>query len=188
MARLVYVEGIIGVGKSTALSALKDLGHTVVFEDVDNWTLWKKRCLNPERFSFPFQVEVCLSMLNHFRRALKKNRRGTIFCERSMLSSLVFALSAPITKEEKRVLEDLIITLHSSLNKVPAHFVYLKCDPDVAMNRIRKRNRAGEHLITTHYLKELDHHYNSTIEFKDIIDVTSLTPDQVVMRLCHQHT
>jgi len=66
--------------------------------------------------------------------------------------------------------------------------IYLKCPVQIAMKRIKQRNRHGENKVTEEYLEQLDRHYDEWINNKksDIPVETILVPfiqDDTIQRI-----
>jgi thymidylate kinase len=100
-------------------------------------------------------MEIMYSIISRIRHAIA-HCRGTVYCERSVLSTIVFfAVSPHICSEERQVVRDFASMLHGGLG-VPVLSVYLSCDPAVALDRIRQRDRDGEEGIDFDYLLALD--------------------------------
>ena len=61
--------------------------------------------------------------------------------------------------------------------KVPHGFIYLQVDPEVAYERIKKRQRAGESSISLEYLKQIHHcHENFLVEKINVLPELAQTP------------
>jgi deoxyadenosine/deoxycytidine kinase len=103
--------------------------------------------------------------------------------ERSILSDYrIFAKmlfdDGKITAVEWKLYEDWFNWLSYEFNSVPKKIIYLRCDPDVAFQRIHKRNRMEESGITFEYIEKLHkYHDDWLLNEKEIpvlvIDVSS---------------
>lgn len=190
MGRLVFLEGVIGVGKTSILDALRRRGHNVVEEDVNGWVLWDNRCLDPARYTFSFQVEVCLSIHKCIQNAIIECE-GLVFCERSVKSSVVFAqvskdLYGHVCDKEIDVLLQLCSRLSDTITghcRGPAMTVYLWCPIQVALCRIEGRGRSGERSIEGDYLTALDSGFRKTCKFDIDLCTDGVTPDEVAVQL-----
>jgi deoxyadenosine/deoxycytidine kinase len=159
---MFFVEGNIGTGKSTFLTHLSR-EFKVVPEPVDEWTKMKnangKNIIeefysDPKRNAYLFQSIAFRSRIKNITGI-----RG-YFVERSVYTDRnIFAQ----TCREDGFIGDIewddyvswFDWLTSEFKISPMGFVYLRCEPEVSFERIKKRNRSGEENITLDYLKKL---------------------------------
>jgi len=171
----VVVEGNIGSGKTTFLrpymattmdstNPTSDLVE-VVEEPVGSWrnlqgtNLLKLMYEDPKRWSLMFQTYVQLTMIQHHTKSSIKPIR---VMERSLLSARYCFVEnlyngGNMTDAEYAVLSEwfnFLITCPQLDFKID-QIVYLRTDPEVAYERIKKRKRPEEHLIPFSYLKDL---------------------------------
>jgi thymidylate kinase len=160
---MIFVEGNIGTGKSTFLTHLSK--HCkVILEPVDEWTQMKnangKNILeefysDPARNAYLFQSIAFRSRMKNIVR-----REEGCFVERSIYTDRnVFAK----TCREDGLIGDIewhdyvswFDWLTTEFQVRPQGFVYLRCEPEVSLGRIKKRNRSGEENISLEYLNKL---------------------------------
>jgi deoxyadenosine/deoxycytidine kinase len=175
MPKIIAIEGNIGVGKSTFTKILKDnfLNLTVVSEPVDMWLNIKNKegenilglfYKDIKRWAYTFQNLAYVTRMIKIQDALQKSE-GTVFLDRSLgTDKNVF---------EKMLYDDKILTdiehdmynlwynfyekyVNNNSNQT---YIYLKCNPEIAFERIKKRGRQEEENITLEYLKKL-HKYH----------------------------
>lgn len=169
----VVVEGNIGSGKTTFLqpfmestkNSLNPISELVEVteEPVSKWrncqgtNLLQLMYEDPKRWSLMFQTYVHLTMIqNHTSPCTKPIR----LMERSLarycfLENLYNG--GNMTDAEYAVLSEwfnFLITCPQLDLKID-QIVYLRTDPEVAYERIKKRSRPEEHLIPFTYLKDL---------------------------------
>ena len=168
---MIYsIEGNIGSGKSTLIKYLNEYLDPELFvfiqEPIEDW----KQIVDPETkqnkieqfygdmktHAFSFQMMAYISRLVKIKEALKKYPNKHIIVERSLYTDKnVFA---------KMLYEDKLIgeTDYQIYNQwfshfieelPPIHYVYLQTNPEIALKRIRKRNRSGEESITIEYIQ-----------------------------------
>lgn len=177
MARLVYVEGVIGVGKSTVLDRLQEQGEHIIAEDIRGWDLYCD-------YTFTFQVEACLTMHNRLKHAIE-HCNGTIYCERSIMASVIFTNASPnMTPREKALIAKLAITLEQTLI-VPKKTVYLECSPEIAIERIKARSGPGEQTIREQDIIKIDSVYRNLMCFDSIVNTCGQSPEQLAHTLKH---
>ncbi len=176
----VSIEAGIGVGKSTILAILlKRYGDkfNIIFEPLQEWlenySDGKTNILNMfysdiQRWGYTFQMNAFMTRIQKI-----KNERvsGKInLTERSILSDYrIFA---------RKLYEDWFKWLSYEFNSVPKKIIYLRCDPEVAFQRIHKRNRCEESGIAFEYIEKLHkYHDDWLLNEKEIpvlvIDVSS---------------
>ena len=160
---MIFIEGNVGSGKSTFLKLLENEGYKIILEPVDEWSAIKnsngKNLIeefygNQERYAYTFQSVA-------FRTRVKnlKDYNGELI-ERSVFTDKnVFAK----TCYENGKMNDIEWTdycswfdwLCESFNIKPSGFIYLRADPKISYERIKKRSRPGEETIPFEYLEEL---------------------------------
>lgn len=176
---IVSIEGNIGSGKSTLVQELKDANlypHSKVCflqEPVDEWnkiadngeTIIEKYYKDQNKYAFQFQMMAYISRLSQIKNAMKNNY-DIIFTERSVMSDKnVFAkmlYNDGILSETEHM---IYTNWHDNfISEIPeAIIVYLKTDPEIADERVKKRGRPGED-IPLEYLRKCSDYHNQWIE------------------------
>ncbi len=169
---MYIVEGNIGAGKSTFLNLVgKHLPHIkIALEPVNNWqknvygqSLLANFYENPERWSYTLET---FAMICRVREHLQDQMDPSVnrLIERSIYSGhYCFVL----TGYQNGFMNDIEWTLYNDwFNALipqkclpPRGFIYLRTTPDIAYQRIKKRNRLAEKNITFAYLKQI-HNYH----------------------------
>lgn len=180
---IVSIEGNIGSGKSTLLEKLKlyfTNNNKVIFlkEPVDDWecirdvnnkTMLELFYEDQDKHAFAFQMMAYISRLAILKDTLQNNSNCIIITERSLYTDkMVFAKM--LFDSNKISLENYSIYIKwfdtfvdcFSVDKI----VYVKTDPDICYNRIKKRSRTGESNIALEYLQKC-HTYH-----ENMLDVT----------------
>jgi len=171
----VVVEGNIGSGKTTFLAPfMRDSSNQsnpisdlveVHEEPVAKWrnlqgtNLLQLMYEDPKRWSLLFQTYVQLTML---QQHTKISTKPIHIMERSLLSARYCFIEnlyngGNMTDPEYAVISEwfnFLITC-PQLNFKIDQIIYLRTDPEVAYERIKKRKRPEEHLIPFSYLKDL---------------------------------
>jgi len=166
----VVVEGNIGCGKTTFLQHFAKYDSVdILKEPVDEWrdveghNLLQLMYQDPKRWSLPFQSYVQLTML---RQHLAQSDNPIKLMERSIHSGRYCFVenlykTGKLQGSEYSVLKEwydfLVHSQEIDLNT--DLIVYLRTDPETAMERLKSRARGEEVDIPIDYLRELhDHH------------------------------
>ncbi|XP_014777566.1 thymidine kinase 2, mitochondrial [Octopus bimaculoides] len=142
----ISVEGNIGAGKSEMLNFF---AKDPTIEDL----MYK----DPSRWGFTFQSYVQLTMLqNHMSKCAKPVQ----MMERSIYSAkYVFVenlyKSGLMPGADYEVLTEWFNWATNNLDFHVDQIIYLRCHPETALERIKKRNRKEELNITLEYLQSL---------------------------------
>lgn len=195
--QIISIEGNIGSGKSTVVNSLKQeysgniIGTNKIYfleEPVNEWTQIKdilgkniieKFYENQERYSFSFQMMAYISRLSMLKRAIKEcQEKGIriIVCERSLQTDKnVFCKmlynSNKIDEVEYQIYNKWFYEFISEIP--PIKFVYIKTDPQIAYQRVNKRNRKGE-TIDLEYLEMCSLYHDSWLLFGEEIEILSI--------------
>jgi deoxyadenosine/deoxycytidine kinase len=188
----IFIEGNIGVGKSTILSLLSEHGVETMQEPVDSWTATKeadgKNILenfydDPKRWAYTFQSVAFRSRV----RGLDRLSHGSV-AERSIFTDRrVFAevarRSGNITNVEWDDYTGWFDWVVSKTDQSAQGFVYLRADPAVCHQRIKARARQGEESIPFEYLKQLhDKHDEWLLNESNVLvlNMTRQKPEDVI--------
>jgi deoxyadenosine/deoxycytidine kinase len=169
---LVYVEGIIGAGKSTYCREVgRRLNYRVIEEPVGDNPYLKLFYSDPKRYAYEMQIyllhrRIGLQQLAAAEALYSTEYNGSMI-DRSLFGDRVF--------EELHHQDGNISDLqhHAYLVAVrnmqlmiypPTTLVYLDVEPDVALERIRERDRSCETSISLDYLSRLADGYHRLIE------------------------
>lgn len=163
---IISIEGNIGSGKSTFVQNLKDnlaqelpsaLHICFLQEPVDEWnqirnstgkTILECYYDDQQAYAFTFQMMAYITRLNRIKEALAGNY-DMIIMERSLQTDrLVFA---QMLKDEAKIsdIEFAVYTMwfDSFQAEVPhCHTIYLRTTPEIALERVRHRDREGENI------------------------------------------
>ena len=189
---IVSIEGNIGSGKTTAKEKLKEyimqhngMESTVfVDEPTDEWQTIQDENGVPilvnlysdiKRFAFRFQMMAYISRLKKLRDALRNPNTKIIITERCLITDAhVFAKmlydSKHIEEDEYQIYTRWFDEFAKEVE--PSCIVYFKASTDVCMNRIKKRNRAGEQDMQYDYLDKCNRYHDDWL----ITDPTELIP------------
>ena len=167
----VCVEGNIGSGKTTFLQIIGERlsDVTPVPEPVDIWRETKSQdpggenilqCFysDPVRFGYTFQNYAFLTRLQRIQEY--DDGKKHLIIERSIESDRrVFAETCVENKQmtslEFELYNKWATWLSKELDATPKAFIYLRCDPTISYNRLKKRDRVEESSVPLEYLVQL---------------------------------
>ena len=163
----ILIEGNIGSGKSTFLKHFEKFKNVkVITEPVHKWrnlkgdNLLQKMYEDPERWALVFQTYVQLTMLEqHTDRGDEEVK----IMERSLYSArYCFVEDLFRTKKmqasEYEVISSWFKFLNSRMHDVDLGvdlLIYLQTSPEKAMERVQKRNRGEENLISLSHIRDM---------------------------------
>lgn len=171
MKRLIYVEGIIGSGKSTVLQncAKKYPGILVMPECVSDWqnlhtqrgetiNLLELYYKDTKKWGFTFQIQVLKTLAE--RHHSITTSEAVVMAERSLQSSVKLFSHLAWESQLLSSLEYTIINnwydyLRQSTPIEPTHVLYLATSAEIAMERINQRGRPEEKTLSVEYLERL---------------------------------
>ncbi len=171
---LVSIEGIIGSGKSTIVDILsKDSNFFGITEPVDiyskfqNFNPLKETYCNPKNNAVSTQFYIVNSGISYYSSEILKSitsKSSIVVSDRCVLSSLVFTDTNYVLNNFSLFTKEYLsfyVKDKVLCNKllIPKLFIYLNISFDLALNRIKHRNRQSENLISVEFLKALNKNY-----------------------------
>jgi deoxycitidine kinase len=167
--QILVIEGNIGAGKSTFLRLLSEHLHVdPVFEPHDKWqnigdgeNLLEKFYTDIRRWAYTFQTYAFVTRVLEQEKQVKNCNTGIQVLERSVYSDrYCFAKNCyemgVMQPLEWQLYCDWFNWLVEGYTTRPTGFIYLKTDPAVCYDRLRKRNRHEEAAVPLDYLKRLN--------------------------------
>ena len=193
--KTLSIEGNIGSGKSTLFNELKTKYKNypnIIFleepvnlweqiKDRDGKTILERYYMDPTKYAFAFQMMAYISRLALLKEAVKNNPTAIFISERSLFTDReVFAKMLYKSGFIEEVNYKIYLKWFDSFSsEFPLHkVIYVKADPQVCFDRIKKRSRTGESNIPLTYLENCHTHHN------DMLDMTSsscICQDQFVL-------
>jgi deoxyadenosine/deoxycytidine kinase len=172
MPKTIQIEGNIGVGKSTFTNLLKENipNSELVSEPVDMWLHVKntdgKNILQTfyddiPRWAYTFQNVAYVTRMMKIERAIRNSTSDYVFLDRSIdTDRYVFEKmlweEGQLQKIEHEAYE-LWCQFYQEFVRTESDkkIIYLRCSPEVCLDRIKIRGREEEKNITTEYLNKL---------------------------------
>ena len=174
---VISVDGNIGSGKSTLVKYLKSKYKNLYFldEPVDEWiritddndeNILHKFYNDKSRYSYLFQnfafitrANILLNNINNLKNLLGKKiiiTERSVETDRNIFAKMLYD-SNNLTDLEYKIYNYWYNNLYPDI-KVK-NIIYLKTDPEIAFQRIKKRNRKEEEGITLDYINDVhDYH------------------------------
>lgn len=187
---MYIVEGNIGAGKSTFLKLLEQKlpNISVTLEPIHNWqgTVYGQSLLSnfyqePKRWAYTMETLTMICRVREHIAQMQKNQPNRII-ERSIYSGhYCFAQNGFeqgfMNEVEWKTYETWFNFLIPNRCKAPLGFIYLRVDPEIAYERIKKRNRLAEKTITLQYLRQVHaKHESFLIQDKKSLPNIGITP------------
>ena len=190
MIEIYSIDGNIGSGKSTLVDILKKgipsneyIDFIFLEEPVNEWndikdkdgeTILSKFYKDQDKYSFSFQMMAYISRINKIRECISKcnkNKKSIIITERSVFTDKnIFAKMLYDDKKIEEVNYQIYLKWFDEfLKEIPmTGYIYIKTDPKICFERIKKRNRVGEN-IPLEYLKRCDLYHECWLTNVDLL-------------------
>lgn len=176
---IIYIDGTVGVGKTTLLHILQDEGYSVMPEPFLDNPLLDKFYADKRRYSFSSQVYFLNKKFELIKAAAKIPNS---IVDRSIYGDFIFAKmlhdGGDMGSEEFAIYEDLFNTV-LYYSPSPKLVIYLDISLDEVLKRVQKRGRPSEQTVDKQYWADLNRNYKAAFrDYKDspivTIDVTDL--------------
>lgn len=159
---VIWVEGIIGAGKTTFTKTLSErLNLRPIFEPVDDNPLLEKSYQDPVKYVFPMQLWLMAKRHAMQQLAAWEDKYGEYagsVIDRGLPGDRVFCKmhvqEGNIDSEFWGVYEYFYEVMSLNL-PVPNLLVFLDAEPETAFARMKKRGREAENEVTLDYLVKL---------------------------------
>jgi len=169
---LIWVEGLIGCGKSTFSREVgKRLELRIVEEPVESNPYLEKFYKDPKKYAFGMQVYLlhqryAMQQLASYEATGVGNAKGAIL-DRSLSGDRVFARmhmkSENIDPLDWETYEMAYNFMARNLLP-PTLLIFLDVQPETAYDRMRKRNRSAEAGVPLEYLRQLRAGYQELLQ------------------------
>jgi len=169
---LIWVEGIIGCGKTTFSKEVgKRLNLRIIEEPVDSNPYLEKFYKDPKKYAFGMQmhllhVRYAMQQIASYEATGAGGANGAIL-DRSLSGDRVFAKlhckAGNIDPLDWQTYELAYSNMARSLLP-PTVLIFLDVQPETAYDRMKKRNRAAESGVPIEYLRDLYHGYKELLQ------------------------
>lgn len=190
---MISVEANVGAGKS---SFLKIFGEkwpelfNVILEPLEEWQLKYSDVDNNilglfygdiPRWGYTFQSNAFITRIQKFENEKKSGMIN--LTERSILSDHhIFAQmlydDGKINQIEWKLYQNWFNWLSDKFNAKPEKIIYLRCDPQIAYERVKKRARSEEETISLEYLTRLSEYHDKWLLNESSIPVKVYNVDE----------
>lgn len=146
------VCGGIAAGKTTFASLMNRISLYQVYEDFKKSPFWEAFYSNPGKYVFETELSFILLHYHQIKKALEGD--NNLICDFSFLVDLAYA-KIGLTGTKLKAFEYVLDQIRSELPKTDL-IVHLQCDAESELERIRRRARKEEELITLEFLDSLN--------------------------------
>ena len=161
------ISGNLGAGKSTVIkhleSTLKDV--VVCQEPIIEWKQWLDAFYeNTSKNALGFQIKILLTFAKMYKSVPCSKHLITERCpfESVYVFSKLLLESDGITQLEY----DLIEEMYNVMGWTPNVYIYIQTNPQVCIERIKRRGRVCENNIDEKYIIDLHNQYEKVMEGK----------------------
>lgn len=161
MGKIIWIEGLVGIGKSTFAEVLaKHTDAVFLREPVDDNPYLADFYQDMTRWGFSMQMELLYRRFDQHWYAMKND--GVYVFDRGITGDKVFADllhdSGNITDREYQTYVDTHTIMVDKLTP-PDIIIYLDGSPERAHRRILSRNRSQEEGLPLKYLEDMNEYY-----------------------------
>lgn len=159
---VILIDGVVGSGKSSLSEKLSKSLDLKMYEELandDTISLLSEFYKDQKRWSFTLQVHFLNERFKMIKQ-IHKNNGGIL--DRSIFGDRIFAEllheNGKMTKEEFATYNTLLDSMLEHAQP-PKLLIYIDCSVDLAIERIKKRNREMELGVERSYWEKLNNKY-----------------------------
>ena len=202
----IAIEGAVAVGKSTLLPKLhavflaKGIDIDLVLEPVDKWVNWEGpnnkswnllelMYQNTEKYAFQFQMAAAISKIQSLNGSPKPAKlvECTLRCQEKVFIPLLVK-NGFLNNLDQSLLANFFNMVCDNEGLKADVIIYLRTSPEIALTRVRSRNRQGEESVSLDYLTDLHRYYDNWLLHEDnviVVDVDNF--DKVNLEQIYAH-
>jgi deoxyadenosine/deoxycytidine kinase len=165
------IEGIIGVGKTTAGRSLEhfliEIGIPAKFyPEYMNKDLLEQYIFNMKRYAYAFQMIMLCKRIEIYREAERLASTGcVVFIDRSIMGDMTFARmqknNGYFTENEWKIYLSFV---EQDIQLVPTSSIFLKCSPESSLDRVKQRGIESEiKHYSLKYMRQLEIAYQQSM-------------------------
>ena len=186
---IFIIEGIIGAGKTTLGNSLEAYFNNIginckFYKEYVNKELLNQFISDMTKYAYSYQMIMLIKRLEIYKEAEEFSRLGGLsFIDRSLVGDMTFAKM----HHEKNNISDNEWEIYNNFVKnekilTPTACIYLNCDINTSMNRIKTRGIISEiNGYNYHYLIELKNIYDCVIADLKNVKVIKLDWDNPIL-------
>jgi len=150
------IAGVLGTGKTTIASLINP--QWVIHEDFNLNPFLTSFYLAPARHAFETEFSF---LLQHYHQ-IKKSTLQNQICDFALIQDLAYG---KMGLEGKRfnIFKNTYKSIIDEIN-YPNLLIYLKCDPEIILQRIRSRDRQNERNIDVSFIKAVQFYLEKEIK------------------------
>ncbi len=149
---IIEICGGIASGKTTLASLFENHTLKPLFENFKKSPFWEAFYTNPGKYIFETEISFILLHYHQIKKALEAQH--SLICDFSFLLDLAFA-KIGLTGSALNTFECVLDEIQRKLPS-PQLIVYLECNAEIQLERIRERARPEEKLINLEFLSDLN--------------------------------
>ena len=151
--RRIEICGGIAAGKTTFATLFEGLSKYTLYEDFKRSPFWKAFYSNPGKYIFETEISFILLHYHQIKLAIEA-KQNNIICDFSFLLDLAYA-KIGLKDSKFNAFECVLQEIRNDL-LAPDLIVYLDCDAQTELDRIRRRGRDEESSISLEFLDSLN--------------------------------
>jgi len=190
---MISVEANVGAGKS---SFLKIFGNkwpetfNVIYEPLDEWQQKYSDVNNNilglfygniPRWGYTFQSNAFITRIQKYENEKVSEKinltERSIFSDRHIFAQMLYD-DGLMNEIEWKLYLNWFEWLNDKFNAKPEAIIYLRCDPEIAYERVKKRARSEEEAVSLDYLKRLSEYHDKWLLNEKTIPVKIVNVDE----------
>jgi len=176
---VIVVDGVVGVGKSTLMNILTEMGYTPFAEPIMDNPILEKFYYDRVRWSFSLQIFFLNKRFKFIKDAVEM---GNAVMDRSIYGDAIFAKllndNGDMTDEEFSLYKELLENMLEHV-QAPKLMIYLETGVEQAMKKIAKRGRDYEQVVEREYWERLNEEYRTYFGNYDISPIVRINVDNL---------